>query len=184
MDKVLQRKYALLKRAGLDVNYRKIANDKITSQILHLCDGYHSIGIYMSLQNEVATQIIVKHLLHQGKQVFVPKVEGSQLTFHQIMSLSDVVEGVFNVLEPKTSKCDINQIELMLVPLVAFDEYCQRIGYGKGYYDSVLCHTQALKVGIAFEIQRVNQVDSESHDVCLDCVITESYIYRKHSSSS
>lgn len=65
-------------------------------------------------------------------------------------------------------------MDLVLVPVCAFDRKGNRCGYGKGYYDTVL-KDATFKIGLAFQEQEVDQIESESHDVPLDIVITESY---------
>lgn len=68
--------------------------------------------------------------------------------------------------------------DMIIVPLVVFDEYCNRIGFGGGWYDRFLkSQPQALKIGFAFESQRASEIPVESHDIQLDMIITESTVY-------
>lgn len=68
---------------------------------------------------------------------------------------------------------DPKDLDLILVPLVAFDDEGRRLGYGGGYYDNFLPRSQAQKIGIALEVQRVPDVPTEEHDLTLAQIITE-----------
>ena len=70
-------------------------------------------------------------------------------------------------------KAALSELELMIVPVVGFDWRKNRIGYGKGYYDSVLDTFPGLKVGLAYTMQRVADFEPETFDVPLDMIITE-----------
>jgi 5,10-methenyltetrahydrofolate synthetase len=71
------------------------------------------------------------------------------------------------------------QFDAVIVPMLGFDTNLQRIGYGGGYYDTFLAtQPQARKIGICFEIGKVESIPAELHDIPLDCIITESQVYR------
>lgn len=68
--------------------------------------------------------------------------------------------------------------DVILVPMLGFDTGLHRIGYGGGYYDKFLAgQPQAVKIGVCFEIGRIEQLPIESHDIALNCVVTESAVY-------
>ena len=62
---------------------------------------------------------------------------------------------------------------------MAFDKSCNRLGRGKGYYDSLLKNTNAIKIGICYDFQLFESIPTEPHDIKMDIVITPSHIYRK-----
>ena len=66
----------------------------------------------------------------------------------------------------------------MIVPIVAFDDRLYRIGYGKGYYDHFLKVLDVIKIGVAFDCQRVNQIERDENDIKLDLIITEKNTYK------
>ena len=72
-----------------------------------------------------------------------------------------------------------DEVDLVIVPLVAFDENGNRIGHGGGYYDRFLKkYPRAKKIGLAYELQKIDEVPAEPHDVPLDAVITEAQVYQ------
>ena len=72
---------------------------------------------------------------------------------------------------------DVGDIEMIIVPGVAYDRKGNRVGRGKGYYDRLLSGSKALKVGVAYDFQMVDEIDAEPHDVKVDLVITDRGIY-------
>jgi len=82
---------------------------------------------------------------------------------------------------------DHNEVEAphfdaVIVPMLGFDTSLHRIGYGGGYYDKFLAiQSHARKIGVCFDLGRVQQVPEEPHDVALDTIITESNIYKSYS---
>ena len=102
------------------------------------------------------------------------------MSFYRIDSLADTAPGVFGVLEPLTNELvSPDEFDVMIVPLVAFDERCGRIGYGGGYYDRYLPFTHCPSIGLAFERQRIDDTMPEVHDHALDMIITETSIYHQ-----
>lgn len=131
-----------------------------------------TIGIYVSLPQEVETlNLIQKALPH--KRVCVPKVEGDIMRFYEICSLDDVQEGHFHVLEPTTKTLvEAKDIDLMIIPMLAFDDNLYRVGYGKGFYDKYLTSGFCgYKLGLAFAFQRVDHIAYDCYDQQLDEVI-------------
>ena len=130
---------------------------------------------YVDFNNEVGTEGIMREAWKLGKNVWVPKVFGDKMEFFRIDSLNNLEKGNFGVLEPSeyTEKADIKDA-LVIVPGVAFDKSCNRIGYGKGFYDKYLsAHPTLDTIGIAFDIQVIEELPTEENDKRLNAVITE-----------
>ncbi len=88
--------------------------------------------------------------------------------------------GPYGIAEPsKGTPVDPKDLDVILVPLVAFDEALHRLGHGKGYYDRFLQKTQALKIGIAYEVQKEKDIPVTDEDVPMDLIITEETVYWK-----
>lgn len=137
------------------------------------------IGFYVSKQYEVETILLMEQAL-KTKRIAVPKVEGDIMNFYRIKSLSDLQEGHFHVFEPTTPYITRpNKMDLIIVPLVAFNRKLYRIGYGKGFYDKYLKDYQGHTIGLAFSFQEVDEMFEEEHDLPLDVIITEKEMIKK-----
>lgn len=159
---------------------------KIFSRLVAL-DQFNSsqvIMAYIDFRNEVATRDFIHQCLKQGKRIALPRVisEGEGKKGLWACEISDLVRdlevGTFGVMEPKKEglkRVDEMELDLIVVPGVAFGENKFRIGYGAGYYDGFLknCSPKSLKVGVAFEQQMIEKVPFEEHDIALDIIITE-----------
>jgi 5-formyltetrahydrofolate cyclo-ligase len=90
--------------------------------------------------------------------------------------------GAYNILEPKQEsieQVDVESIDLIIVPGVVFDESGNRIGHGKGYYDRLLNDSQNIpNIGLTFELQMIDNIESEKHDEKIDVIITEDRIMK------
>ncbi len=135
---------------------------------------------YISLEEEVDTRELVKDSLEQGKTIYVPKVIKDHLVICHIKDFHELKPGSFGVLEP----CEVlnpihpGDADLILVPGIAFDQKGHRIGFGKGFYDSLLKLTKGFKVGLAFHEQILDEIPREAHDIPLDLIITDQTLIR------
>ena len=160
------------------IQTRLVNNDKFANAGLVLC--------YMDFRNEVKTGGIIRECRNAGKRIALPlvKVDGTvrELLVYEINDLhNDVQEGPYGILEPCPEKLQLvadNEIDLVIVPGVAFDIHKQRLGYGAGYYDGLLVKLRpdCYKIGIAFDVQIVDMIPAETHDIKMDSIITESRI--------
>ena len=162
-----------------NVACRSEKDEMIHDKALHLLEPYGVVGCYVDLPDEVMTTKLIRSLLEQGKVVMIPQTHKEHLSFHPISSLDETVKGVFGVREPVSDEGDISAIEAFIVPLLCFDEEGYRLGYGKGYYDRVLKDHKAVKIGIAYDMQKCAHVPHEEHDIPLDVIISENEIYKR-----
>ena len=139
----------------------------------------------MSYRNEVSTDEFVRRCLRQGKRVAIPKVRtvpALALELYEIKNVdNDVLPGYKGILEPNESvleRLNPRDIDMAVIPGVAFDYDRHRIGYGAGFYDRLLVQLRpdCLKVGLAYEMQLTEQFMPEEHDIAVDMVITEGSI--------
>lgn len=117
--------------------------------------------------------------LAAGWKIALPRIEQERLVFHHVDSLDVLVSGAFGTREPVNelgTVAPISSARAVLVPGVAFDRLGRRLGRGGGFYDRFLAVTgpQVLKIGVCFDLQIVEEVPSEPHDVRMDAVVTES----------
>ena len=180
MDKKALRKLIKMKRHELPVLLKAQYDENIRFQLMQLQQPYQKIGLYISVNDEVDTRRILIQLIQQGKQVAVPrcvKKDGKDtLEFYWIQGIEDCIPSRFGLLEPVAQpqrKAELNELQMIVVPLVAFDMNKNRIGYGMGYYDSVLSHYFGLKVGLGYSLQKVEHFQADPFDIPLNTVITE-----------
>ena len=134
--------------------------------------------LYASKGGEVHTDGIIRSALSLGKKVALPVTikEGHVLELYEIKSIEELSEGAFGILEPARNperRVQPEEVELVVVPGVSFDRRGHRIGYGLGYYDSLLKKVEGCKVGLAYDMQIVGHVPDEPHDVAVDMIITQ-----------
>lgn len=129
------------------------------------------ILIYHSLPDELSTHRFIDKW-NSRKTFYLPRVNGVNLDILPYRE-SRLELGAFHIEEPTgTDKVDVDEIELIIVPGVAYDRKGNRLGRGKGFYDRLLAATGATKIGIAYGFQMVDEIPSEPHDVPMDMVIT------------
>jgi len=152
---------------------------------LHEYKDARTIISYCAKDDEVQTRPLVERALADGKRVavIVTDVQSKTLSFSEIKSFEDdLAPGAFGILEPKPGRMrpiSIAQADIVLVPLVAWDEKGHRLGYGAGYFDRALAGaTRVTKVGLALESQRLPQIPESRHDVPLDVIVTEKRVVR------
>ncbi len=143
----------------------------------------NNIMVYITLENEneVPTEPIIDDLLNKGKRIFIP------LTVHKTKELivselkdveKDLKVGNFGVMEPKketTRPVDPSILDIVIVPGVVFDKKGYRIGHGAGYYDRFLpgLSKKTTTVSLAFDMQLIDKVPTERHDIAVEYIITE-----------
>ena len=147
-------------------------------------DASTIVAAYWPLPGELDPRPALNALIKRGAAGALPRMvgDGKPVVFHEWKPGDRLVEGRFKVMEP-ASDVPIVSPTVVLVPLLAFDAACQRLGHGKGYYDRTI---QALKendprvraVGVAFAAQEVERVPTDAYDQTLDMVITEKAVHR------
>lgn len=140
-----------------------------------------AVYCYIDYRREVGTRSIVEQAWKLGKRVAVPKVLGDEMEFHYIKSFEDLTEGFKSIPEPSREHlADDADDVLVIMPGAAFDKSCNRIGYGKGYYDKYLyLHPSYKTLALAFELQMVENISAEEYDVCPEIIITEENTYER-----
>jgi len=145
-----------------------------------------NILFYVSCNNEVDTQEIIKELLkNKEKNIIVPyTIKNKPIIF--VSGLKDFVElepKLFGILEPKEKyirEFNREKLDLVIVPGIVFDKNGHRIGYGYGYYDRFLktIKNNVVKIGLAYDFQLIDRIPEEKHDVSLNIIVTEKEIFK------
>lgn len=131
-----------------------------------------NILMYHSLPDELSTLRFLKKW-HDRKHFFLPRVNGVNLEILPYEE-SRLELGSFHIEEPTGNDItDVDDIELMVIPAVAFDRKGNRLGRGKGFYDRLLKTSRATKIGVGYEFQLLDSIPCEPHDVPMDMVITQ-----------
>ncbi len=131
------------------------------------------ILMYHSLPDELSTHVFLKKW-GTRKSFFLPRVNGVNLDILPYNE-SRLELGSFHIEEPTGNNC-VNpaEIEVIIVPAVAYDRNGNRLGRGKGFYDRLLSNTNAVKIGVGYDFQLFESLPTESHDIPVDIIITES----------
>ena len=150
------------------------------SERLHSLDCWQQAGgvlFFAPLSDEPNIYSSIQRALNEGKRSALLRFKPREQLFEPVAIINperDLVAGHFGVREP-ASHCPIlsmNQLDLLLVPGLAFDSRGGRLGRGKGFYDRLLAGSHGIKCGISFEWQLVESVPTEAHDAILDCIVT------------
>lgn len=129
------------------------------------------ILMYYSLDDEVCTHELINEAC-KDKMVLLPTVVGETLELHTFDSTSDTHEGAFNIIESEGLLFTaFEEIDLAIIPGMAFDEAGNRLGRGKGYYDRLLPKLKCPIIGLCFPFQKLNHIPTESYDIPVNQVI-------------
>ena len=143
---------------------------KANSQFSHA----RTLFIYSSLSDEVDTTTLLDSLALCGKTVVLPKVvDAENMELRLYIGRQDFAVGSYGIMEP-TGKLftALHDIDVAVVPGMAFDRNGHRLGRGKGYYDRMLAQMpQAYKIGICFDFQLMENIPHDTHDISMDEVI-------------
>ena len=136
-----------------------------------------TVMFYMSLPEEVNTRRMIRRTLSLGKRVFLPRLEQNAVRPVAIRDpKKDVVPGRFGILEPKKDRrpAAVGEIDLVIVPGVAFDSKGNRLGRGGGYYDRFLRRLKGRipMIGLAFRLQKFHTLPTSSRDIPVTTLIS------------
>ena len=175
MNKLILRKNLLIKRSKVKNRSQKESN---IFKKLETIINNNSLVVagYLSVKSEVNLSLFINFLLKKKFSICLPYIKNtkSSLFFKEFTQQSKLVNGKFNIKYPDTEILLIPNI--ILVPLVGFDLFKNRIGYGGGYYDRTIEYlekkNEVLKLGIAFDEQEIMKIPEEKYDKKLDIIVT------------
>jgi 5-formyltetrahydrofolate cyclo-ligase len=170
-------------REALKKDFIKQASSDISQKIItskYFKDA-NNIGCYLSTEYEVSTDTIISSAYKTNKNLYVPKIkQGNAMDFVKMTLNSNMVKNRYGIHEPLYEDIiDANKLDIVLVPIVAFDEKKNRIGMGGGFYDRKFKYIKNTKkkypllIGVAFECQKVKKIKPENWDVKLSAIVTE-----------
>ena len=167
----LKKRRALSSQEHADMSFA-IANNCLKLPIWHL-DYYH-VYLPIKAKAEIDTTLILTLLQGKDKQVILPRIKGSELEHILLTDITKLKTNILGITEPeKGIKFSPEQIDVIFLPLLAWDKSGNRLGYGKGFYDNFLslCKKNTLKVGLSFFDPVEKIIDIRSEDIQMDfCV--------------
>jgi 5-formyltetrahydrofolate cyclo-ligase len=181
MNKRKIRETVLARRSAVAPSERSAWSQSICEKIMELpaYRSARSVMAYYPIRGEVDIMPLLQDIL-KNKSLLLPRI-GAPGCMHaaKISGLDELAAGIFGTMEPNSSCAEalLSDIDLAIVPLVAFSKDCGRLGYGGGYYDRFLSGADFTKIGAAFECQRAETLNCRAHDVKMDKIVTEKYIY-------
>ena len=183
-QKQAQRRAGRAARRALSAQARAAANAALCANLWQLdaVQNAQTILLYAASGSEADLSAFAEKAQAQGKTLAYP-VCGEAYSLTAAVPGPDGWEvGQYGIRTPILSRSEIllpEALDLILVPCTAFDAVCRRVGMGKGYYDRYLPRcTRAVKLGVAFEAQRVPEAAAEEQDWRLDGFVTERKVYR------
>jgi len=147
-----------------------------------------TVMYYVDVRSEVRTRNYLATALTHGKRIVVPYCVEGELELFLLESMEELEIGAYKILEPRADlrgradkKIRPDELDLIMVPGVAFDRRGARMGHGFGYYDKLLEHARpdCPLVALAFECQFFDEIPTQSHDVFMDKIISEATVYER-----
>lgn len=164
-----------MERKDIVLKSRKIA------EYIHCTDDFKKFkvfALYSPIKNEVETETIFQHAKMARKKILYPRIEKNSLIFSVVNDLHELVRGKYGILEPPSTVRTLppEEIEVFIIPGVAFDTNGFRLGYGYGYYDNIICKVPGILIGLAYRFQVVNNIFPTERDIRVHKIITDNGI--------
>ena len=184
------RQQILARRDGLPAEQRAAFSIRIMKLLLATPEVHQaaSFFVYVNFRSEVETLPLINHLLEQEKTVTVPWTDcrAKRLLAVRITDPEqDLAPGYCNIPEPRLplrehERFDPSRLDVVIAPGSVFDRHGGRMGYGGGFYDRFLVQDapQALRIGLAYDLQLVDRLTLQPHDQLMDLTCTQSAIHR------
>lgn len=176
-------------RRGLSAEQQKLAANSVAEHALNVAsiDRAQHIALFLSVDGELNTRPLIARLWQQHKQVYLPVLHpfsAGNLLFIRYTPETLLTPNRLRIPEPPLDVRQIiplDQLDVMFVPLVAFDKQGQRLGMGGGFYDRTLQHWRShrfLPIGLAHDCQQVDTLPTESWDIPLPAMLTPSRLWQ------
>lgn len=177
-EKEILRRELINRLAALDKAYLAESDRRIIGRLI-ASPEYKSakrIFSYYSVGKETDTHALIDSAKKDGKQVFIPAIISKGIMeFREYTGADDLQTGSMNIPEPsECAEAAVPELsDIIIVPGLAFDPSGARLGYGGGYYDRYLAHSSAFSIGLCRDLMLLSELPVESHDISVQCVLTE-----------
>lgn len=190
LDKINLRKTIRAQRKNLSSEQVSDASKKIAEKIFQLPEFLNAqhVAFYISNENEIDPASIMQHAEANKKNCYLPVIENTrELHFYLIHPNTKFSKNKFDIEEPvihNQESISPAALDLIFIPLVAFDDNGNRVGRGGGFYDHALQTIQnksnygkPILIGLAYDFQKINAIASDNWDVKINMIITENNLY-------
>ena len=172
-------------RLELNEQQLKDAANALHARCKPYIDKKTCIAGYQAVRGEIAVDALLEHARKQGAITVLPVLNGETLLFAPFDDQTAMIKKRFGLLEPDVREehyLKPEELDCILVPLVAFDDHANRMGMGGGFYDKSFAFTRDVSnppslIGVAHELQKTASVFHEWWDVPLDKVVTDAAVY-------
>lgn len=157
----------------------QIANQSLTLDIWKF--EYYHIFLSIAKHKEINTEYLLQIIFGKDANVVVPKVKDTELKHYLLTDSTKLKLSKWGIPEPeKGIEIGAEHLDVVFMPLLAYDKTGNRIGYGKGFYDKFLsaCRPETLKIGLSFFEPEDQNIEASKHDIKLDYCVTPKSIYR------
>ncbi|MCX4189671.1 5-formyltetrahydrofolate cyclo-ligase [Methylophaga sp. OBS3] len=176
-----QRRHLINKRQILTPSQRDDVEQKIQSQLLDFLLPLPAgiISFYIPIKGEINCQPLIEALLAKGWQAALPKIIAKDTALEFRLWQPDCVMAPETWRIPVPQNTELAVPNVLLIPLVGFDQYGHRLGNGGGFYDRSLAAIQPkpLAIGVGLESLKLDDIEAQPHDIAMDYVVTEQTIY-------
>ena len=177
-----------LRRAAREERRRQPDKDAVSQRIIDRLmamsqyDCAVKVMWYVDVRDEVRTRSSLPRVLASEKEIVVPYCQGDDLRLFRLRRTDELSPGAFGILEPRDDlrgqdgrTADPQELDLVIVPGVAFDERGGRLGYGRGFYDRLLGEVapRVTLVWVAYDCQIFASIPTNDHDIAMDWLVTE-----------
>lgn len=172
------RQYIWAQKKQYDVAQLEAMSIEITNRVLALASWQEAgtLLLYYPLADEVDVRPLIRKAFEEGKRVLLPVCVGDELELHLYQGEASLAVGAFGIMEPTGplfAPENYGEIDLAIIPGMAFDRSGHRLGRGKGYYDRLLPKIKEARLtGVCFPFQLLDEVPAEAHDVRVQEVVS------------
>ena len=185
MEKKIIREEILKKRSQLSKEEHKEKSRELIDKLTNSCyyNNAKTIMTFISFSDEVDTHEFIKQAIKDGKTVTVPVTfpKTKELKPSIVKDFNELEPGYYNILTPKKEYIryiEPKEIDLVIVPSVAYDREGYRVGYGGGYYDRFLAPLEVNTIGISFDMQLIDRAPRDQYDIAVEYICTEKEFFK------